>query len=257
MADTLTRLEAYPFDSRFDGYDEYGYPVFDRSVGSHVLQETFAKFFSDGVFPNPGDNLLIKRGASGMSIDICPGAGIINGGIGGIFSDDPLHIVLDNAEDFRGSRIFSVFLRYDNNIEHRSLYIHVVDQIADKPAEPENLPSVKEIRLGYVKIPTNATSMKDAQIVDERGTQVCPYAAPFERIDLSDVINDARDKAIEQLEQLRRMILEYMQFVDQSLYPGSASYLESQINQIFVQLETIPGEATHQDVLDGIALIGA
>ena len=58
---SLTRVDSFPFDSRADGYDADGYPVYDRAVGASLLRSTFAKFFSDGVFPSPGDALQIAK----------------------------------------------------------------------------------------------------------------------------------------------------------------------------------------------------
>ena len=120
---TLARVESFPFDSRADGYDADGYPVYDRAVGATLLRSTFAKFFSDGVFPSPGTALQISKG-SGLTVTIDPGVFIINGAMGGYLTDAH-SVTLDTAAP-QGNVAYGIMLRYDENEQYRSCYIRVV-----------------------------------------------------------------------------------------------------------------------------------
>lgn len=234
MADQLIRLDSYPFDSNTPTtYDERGYPIFDRGITSRILAACWKQFFSDGVFASPSTNLQITRG-TGFSINIANGIGIIEGHMGGVFDTDGRGLDIKLTDSVRGTMVYSIMLRYDNNNEYRSNWIRVVEGAS--PATPEIAPSVKEFRLGYVTIPSNATSIEDAIITDERGTSVCPYAAPFEEIDIADVIGEAQRQAQVQLDYLANYITENKQYIDAAISGELAGEILSKINEVSEKL---------------------
>lgn len=235
-----TRMQSFPFDSKFDGYDSDGYPVYDRAVGASLLRETFKKFFSNGVFPSPGDALQIGKGDSGLTVTVNPGIAIINGSMGGIEGDDPLTLTLD-TEAPKGNIAYAIMLRYDNTNERRSLYFNVVRGDASSTPQPPTpdttTPGVYEIRLGYVTVPSNATDLTDATVTNEKGLDACPFAAPFEKIDMSGVTADARASASTALENLQAYIQTNMEFIDSAIDGTTAGNLQSQINSLKQQLD--------------------
>lgn len=253
----MTRMQSFPFDSKADGYDADGYPVYDRAVGASMLRSTFAKFFSNGVFPSPGDALQIGKGASGLTVTIQPGIAIIDGAMGGVEGDDPITLTLDTAAP-QGNVCYGIMLRYDNTDDKRSLYFNVVrgDAAAEPspPAPDQSSPEVFELRLGYAVLQSNATDMSAATVVNEKGLEVCPYAAPFMEVDLSQVVSDAKNQASEiladytkaieddmrlfndnvreDLQELADYIERNKDFVDSALDDTTAGYLQEQINAI-------------------------
>lgn len=228
MADQLIRLDSYPFDSNLPTqYDELGYPVFDRGITSHILAACWKQFFSNGIFAAPATNLQITRG-TGFSINIAKGIGIIDGHMGGVFNDDGMNIQL--TTEARGTKTYSIMLRYDNNNEYRSNWIRVVEGAS--VAEPETAPNVKEYRLGHVIIPTNSESIEAATIVDERGTSVCPYVAPFEEIDLSEVVSEAKRQANIELTDLASFIDRNVALIQSAIDGTVAGNLQNQIDII-------------------------
>ena len=230
---TLSRVESFPFDSRFDGYDEEGYPVYDRAVGASMLRETFEKFFSDGVFPSPGDALQISKG-SGLTVTIKPGVFIIRGAMGGYLTDAH-SLTLDTAAP-QGNVCYGVMLRYDENEQHRSCYLRVVRGDAasspQPPAPDQSTPGVMEYRLGYVTVPTGATDLSSATVTNEKGLDVCPYAAPFEDIDLSKVVHDAQVQASESLNTFMAFLQKNWDLVNSAIDGTTAGNLQSQINEL-------------------------
>lgn len=236
---TLSRVESFPFDSRSDGYDADGYPVYDRAVGASMLRATFEKFFSDGVFPSPGNALQISKG-SGLTVTIQPGIFIINGAMGGYLTDAH-SLTLDTAAP-QGNVCYGIMLRYDETEQYRSCYVRVVrGDAASTPQPPEpdqTTPGVMEYRLGYVKVPSGATDLTSATVTNEKGLSVCPYAAPFEEIDMSEVTADARNAANEALTQLLAYFDQYRDMVDAAIDETLAGQLQEQISQLKEQVES-------------------
>ncbi len=225
----LTRLESFPFDSRFDGYDDEGYPVYDRAVGARMLRSAFAQFFSDGVFATPSDAWLIEKG-EGLSVTVRPGTAVIKGAVGAVLGD-AAPVKLDDGPTV-GTACYGVFVRYDGNDEFRSLYIRTArgDYGADPaPPEPESGAEVRELRIGHVTVPSNSTDLSGATIVMEKGSSVCPYAAPFEEIDVAGVLDHVRKQAGEELASAAAYVAGNIALIQSALDETTAGYLDGRV----------------------------
>lgn len=257
MTDRLTLLEAYPFDSKFAGYDSEGYPVYDRAVDASWLREALSKIFTDGIFPDDAYALQISPGTSGLTASVSAGIAIIGGAIGG-WRDDPRTVELLSAAP-QGDVICSILLRYDNNEDFRSIYLVVREGVvgAVEPPAPVEAPSVKELRLGYVKVPSGATDLTEATIVDERGTDVCPYATPFERLDLSAIFDSVRAESDAMLGELGESIDANLALLESALDETTAGHLQNQINDLPTKADVDSAVSTYvssqKDVEGGIA----
>lgn len=233
----IARLESFPFDSKADGYDADGYPVYDRAVGARMLRKTFEQFFKDGVFGTPADALQIAKGDGGLYIKVKPGIFIIKGAMGGVVEDD-LPILLDTAAP-QGNTAYGVMLHYDETDTAntgRSLSIRVVRGDASAspqpPAPEQSSPGVHEYRLGYVTVPSGATDLSAAVVTNEKGMSTCPYAAPFDEIDLSEVVEDARNQAQEVTDAFLVYAQHYYDLVASAIDDTTAGYLMEMINNI-------------------------
>lgn len=246
---TLSRVESFPFDSRADGYDEEGYPVYDRAVGASMLRATFEKFFSDGVFPSPGNALQISKG-SGLTVTVQPGIFIIRGAMGGYLTD--AHSITLDTSAPQGNVCYGVMLRYDETEQYRSCYLRVVrGDAASSPQPPDpdqSTPGVMEYRLGYVTVPTGSTDLTSATVTNEKGLEVCPYAAPFEKIDMSVVTADAMASASEALQSLLSYFEAYRGAIDAALSDEEATYLQQQINSILESMDNVDLEGSVDNV---------
>lgn len=233
MSDQLTRLESFPFTSIYTGYDKTGRPVYDRAVGSKMLRQAFRQFFMDGVFPQPANNLMITKGAQ-YDVVIQRGEAIIDGGFGGVVDPEGMTLTLTN-EPPRGDTTFSIFVRLDDNFDKRSLYFRVAQTVGNDPAEPEFVEGVvKELRLGYVTLPSNAQSIEEGTIHNEKGTEVCPYASSFEKIDISAILADVMQQAQCAYDRLVELIRANMDFVNSLLDDTVAGNLQAQINDLAI-----------------------
>ena len=236
MADTMKRLESFPFDSRADGYDDDGYPIYDRAVGASYLRSAFKEFFTDGVFPKPVDALRIDKADSGIAVTVAPGNCIIDGGIGGVPLDgDPVKITLSDSAP-QGNTCYGIFLRLDDRDDYRSIYLRVAQGATGaNPAPPEpdrTTVGVYEYRLGYVTVPNGATDMTGAMVHNEKGQAVCPYAAPFEDLDISNIVEDAQEQAETAMTQLLAEYEKYKGVIDSALDDSTATYLQQQITAL-------------------------
>lgn len=247
----MVRLESFPFDSKADGYDADGYPVYDRAVGATMLRETFAKFFSNGVFPNPGDAFKIDK-SEGLNVTVAPGIGIINGAMGGVLDGTPVSLTIDTQPP-QGNTCYGIMLRFDATdsfADSRSLLLNVVRGDASSspqpPAPDHSTPGVYELRLGYVTVPSGALNLDGATVTNEKGLAVCPFAAPFEDLDVSvviadaeiaarDIVNQFQNMSNTMLDELQQDVDSYLGLLESALDETTAGYLQEQINNISVE----------------------
>ena len=234
-------LDAFPFDSSPNLVTtEQGYRRGDRAVDAWTMQRTFAQFFSDGVFGTPADAFQIAKASSGLAVTIQPGMAVIQGAMGGIKeSDGALTVTLDTAAA-AGNVCYGIMLRYDNNSDVRSLGIRAVKGVAGSnpqpPAPDTTSAGVMELRLGYVTVPNGATDLSNATVTNEKGLDACPYAAPFEEIDMSAVTADARASANEALTELLAYFESNREAIDAALSGEEATHLQQQITALQEQL---------------------
>lgn len=264
-------LESFPFDSSPDlTYDDNGDPRYDRAVGARVLRDTFAKFFSDGVFPNPGTALQISKG-DGLKVNVGAGVCIIKGAMGGLYDDSV--VTLDSAAP-QGNIAYGLMLRYDNNRYDdgtgQAIYLRVVkgDAASDpQPPEPDRTtPGVYELRLGYVVVRNGATSVQAADVHNEKGEDICPFAAPFEELDTDAVVGEFRGKlqdAFSQYQTSGQKALtdllayydRYREMVEKAVGGTLAGDLQNQINELKKQslnlADAVDGTTIAYDVPTG------
>lgn len=233
------RVESFPFDSKADGYDADGYPVYDRAVGALTLRTVFKQFFTDGVFGTPADALQISKGDGGLKVNVAPGVFIIRGAMARVGDgDEPVTLTLSDTPP-QGNVAYGIMLHYDENDTEsigRSLSLVVVAGEASSspqpPAPDQSTPGIYEYRLGYVTVPSGATDLSAAVVTNEKGTGTCPYAAPFDEIDLSEIVEDARNQAQEVTDALLVYAQQYYDLVASAIDDTTAGYLMEMINNI-------------------------
>lgn len=256
LPEGVTLVDAFPFDSNPELItDVNGYLRGDRSVDAWTMQRVFRQFFSDGVFGTPSDALQISKGTSGLTVTIEPGMFVIQGGMGGVKeSDGALTLTLDTGAA-AGNLCYGIMLRYDNNPDMRGLGFRVVKGTAGaspQPPEPDQTSeSVMEYRLGYVEVPNGATDLSGATVHNEKGTSVCPYAAPFVPLDVSSIVADARAGALEAMQSLLAYFETYRDTIDAALSDEEATYLQQQINELEEQI----GNTDLSDQVDGKTVV--
>ena len=243
---TLTRLESFPFDSRYDGYDDEGYPVYDRAVGAKTMRGVFAHFFSDGVFSDTTYPFRLTKAASGLAVTVNPGVIIINGGWGILPEATTLTFATGTTA---GVIKYAVFARYDNNDEHRTLYLRT-DASSAGGAVPEPVTTeanVVEYRIGYITVPSNASDLSGATVINEVGTSMCPYAVPLFDINPAEVLEDLKQDAQAAYDT-------YYALLASSIDDTTAGNLQNQISENASRIATLEENQFTQESIDAQAL---
>lgn len=237
MAEYAQRMESFPFDSSPDvDYDEDGYPIYDRAVGAEAMRRTFAKYFSDGVFPNPAEEMEVSAGDSGLTVKVAPGTCIIKGSMGTLLDE----VVLTLDTEVQGNTVYGIMAAFDNNEDRRSVYLRVAKGVpgSNMPPDPDrSTPNIYEYRIADVSLATGATSVSAANITNNKGTSVWPYAAPFEEIDVEAVVRDAKAAAQEAYESFVEYLDENMDFIKDAIDGTTAGNLQNQIDAVKEELE--------------------
>lgn len=243
MAEYAQRMESFPFDSSPDvEYDEDGYPIYDRAVGAEAMRRTFEKYFSDGVFPNPAEEMQVSAGDSGLTVKVSPGTCIIKGSMGTLLEE--VTLTLDTA--VQGNTVYGVMAAFDNNEDRRSVYLRVAKGTpgTNEPPEPDRTtPNIYEYRIADVTLNSGATSVSAANVTNNKGTKVWPYAAPFVELDVSAIVLDARAEADEivkkldedantSLENVQKFISDNMELIESAIDGTVAGHLQQQIDDL-------------------------
>ena len=220
-----------------------------------MLRQTFAQFFTNGVFGNPGTTLELSKG-EGLKVNVAQGLAIINGAMGAV-PEGGLTVPLTDESPTVGTYAYGVFLRYDENSDKRSCYLTVRKGDAGPtptPPDPDRTsPGIWEMRLGYIIVPTGATNLSDATIKNEKGLDVCPFAAPFEEIDTSAIINDVKNASEEEYREFVAYLEKNMEFIQSAIDGTTAGNLQNQIDQLKEEVESFDLSDSVDDVTIGFS----
>ena len=215
-------MKSFPWTSTADGLDDDGFPKYDRASTAEDLQEIYAKFFSSGVYAEPGDSFSAVAG-SGMGVSVKPGGCVINGTFGMELEERPLVI---QAADPSNPRKDTVVLRWNKNVEARSIDLYVLrgTPAADpqRPALTRNA-SVYELGIADVLVPAGASSVQQQYIADTRADgSRCGYVAPLMEFDASDLYKQLQDQVDRNIEVIQAAVDDALWNV---VYPVGSVYM--------------------------------
>ncbi len=222
-------MRSLPFDSQISGYDDEGYPIYDRAADSSQLAALFKEYFTNGIFTNPSTSFQVIPSDNNMSVVVKAGAGNING----YFCDeDTDRTLVVQASDTTYDRIDRVVLRLNLNVSVRSIDLYVLQGIgASSPTAPEltRNSSIYELCLAEIYIPKNTTSISVSRITDTRlDTNKCGVVQQtIQTIDTSSIFT-----------QYQAALDEYLDIVASTLDETIAVNLQNQINSVNEDLTT-------------------
>ena len=151
-------MEAYPFQSKFTGYDEAGNPQYDRAVGADFLRSREKLYYKNGVFANPADNFQVVAG-SGMQVSVKPGSCFIEGVTG--IEKNSTALTIEPAEELI-NRIDIVVLRCD----FVNRWIELV--VKKGTTELTRTSDIYELELAEITVAKMATAIDQSAISDKR-----------------------------------------------------------------------------------------
>lgn len=199
-------MKSFPWTSTADGLGGDGFPNYDRASTAEDLQEIYSKFFTNGVYADPGDTFAVVA-VSGMGVNVKPGGCLINGTFGIELEERPLVI---QASDPSNPRKDTVVLRWNKNVEARSIDLYVVQGApADDPQRPAltRNESVYEIGIADVLIPAGASSIQQQYIADTRPDESrCGYVTPLMEFDATGLYEQIQAQVDANLELIQAAI---------------------------------------------------
>ena len=164
----------------------------DRKYSADDLSDFFIKLISDGVFPNPSDNLKVVAN-SGLTVTVKAGIGFIKAKYVNNTSDYDLTL---DAADTDNPRIDRIVLRLSTT--NRNITLNILK--GTPAAEPEapsltRTSTVYELCLASIAVAANATEIATADITDTRGnSSLCGYVyGLIQQIDTTDLFNQYND----------------------------------------------------------------
>ena len=215
---------SWPWDSLIEGFDdETGFPKYDRRYTAEELREVLKTFFSNGVFTEQANAFAVTAG-DGMQAIVSPGRCFIQGDVGVEDSARTMAFAAATSQP----RYDTIVLRWDNNIDARSIDLYVKQGVAsDKPVRPTLTrgETVWELGLCDIYIPSGTTSISQDRITDTRLDNArCGSVHPFQTIDTSTFfrqIQAAVDRAVELAEAA----------IDGTLYGQLENQLEEKVDK--------------------------
>lgn len=160
----------------------------DRKYDADDISNYFVKLISNGVFPNPSNNLQVVA-KSGMTVTVKAGFGFINAKYANLTSDYDLTL---DAADTTNPRIDRIVLRLDSTNRQFALTI-IKGEAAAEPVAPDivRTSTIYDLCLAQIAVAANATAITTADITDKRGNSaLCGYVyGLIDQIDTTDLFD--------------------------------------------------------------------
>jgi hypothetical protein len=158
----------------------------DRLYSASNFAEYFATFISNGVFPNPSDNLQVISN-NDMTVTVQAGKAWINGYI--LINDDDYILEIEPADGVL-NRIDRIVARYD--VVDREIRLEVKKgQFSSNPVAPnlQRDADAYELALADIYVAKGAVSIAQANITDLRfNTELCGIVkGTVDQIDTTDL----------------------------------------------------------------------
>lgn len=162
----------------------------DRKYNAEQMTMYFKGLVSDGVFANVGDQFLITP-AGDLTVNVGSGRALVKTHW---LENDAVYPLNFGAASVEYDRRDGIFLRCDLSENSREISILVKKGTPaaspTTPAVETETEYVKELRIGYVRIRANATTISQSDIVMEIGSSVCPWVTGLiEQVDISELFN--------------------------------------------------------------------
>ncbi len=216
--------KSFPFESKNIGTPDL--PEWDRAITAQDERDFNKLCWTNGVFPNPVNGLLVVSNG-GMRVEINPGGAHLEGAR--FWENSPRQLTL-SAASASLPRIDRVVLRFDTSENKRNIEIYLKEGVAATNPSPQDIirqQNYYEIVLADIYIPSGAKEITNINIVDQRANpELCGFvlpAIPYEK----------------QSQDLWLQLKEGVNLVRSALDETTAGNLQSQINNVDEKLSPI------------------
>lgn len=162
---------SFPFDSINIGNEDE--PIWDRSISAQDERDFKKMCYTNGVFADRADGLLVSYD-SGLDIVVGTGGCMINGAVG--INKKEIKLTLDEGENVTRTDI--IVARYDDSTSKRNIDVYIKKGEPGKPKLTKSN-NIFEIQLAEITVPVGAKSIKSSNITDTRlDDNVCGMVLP-------------------------------------------------------------------------------
>lgn len=179
------------FNSELMGYDVEGMPVFDRAEDAEFFSKYFSQFISNGIFPNPSNNMqVLAVGEMKVKVDI--GVCYINGKMGWVEPAEAFEIEESDLQ----ARIDRIVARLDYATRDINLFVKK-GTASGNPVAPDIQRDydIYEIALADIRVNANVIEITQENITDLRlNTALCGIVAnQLQHVDTTTIFNQYQD----------------------------------------------------------------
>lgn len=189
---------SFPFDAVEDAYGEP-----DRVFYAEDFRRVFQAFFTNGLLPNPSDNLQVMSNGDGMSVMVMAGVAHVNGVTH--TDDEPTIFAIDTANaNYNRLDLIVVSL---NEPDRTCKLLYRPGIPSGNPQEPElrRTSDIWELKLAVITVRSGTQQITQADILDTRlNSEVCGIVEAIpDQVDTTTIFNQYKN-AWEQVEKTIR-----------------------------------------------------
>lgn len=187
----------------------------DRKYNADDMSMYFDKLISSGVYPNPSTNLQVVA-ATGMTVNVSPGRGIIN--CRWVNNDAAYPLEISQADAVL-DRVDAVIMKLDLSENVRDIHFEVKKGTAASNPQPPEMTRdeyVQEYCLATVRVEKLAESVSQINITDTRAnTNVCGWVTGLiQQVDTSSLFlqwQSAYEKWFSDMQELINTVIPIQQ----------------------------------------------
>lgn len=233
---------SFPFESKNTGSTSA--PVWDRAITAEMERDFNKSCWSNGVFAVPTNGLMVEA-QGGMNVQVNPGACHIEGARA---VEKNIRTIPIPKANTTMPTIHRVVIRFDTSESNRNIEIYLKEGIAATNPNPPELiqqPNLFELALADVRVPSNATSITNTDITDQRlNEEVCGMVVP--------AIPYQAETA-----ELWKQIKESIDLVNKAVEETIAGDLQKQINDNKTKITKLETDTTiSQETIDLFKSLG-
>ena len=236
-------MQGFPMDSHVtwtvDPDTGATMPEFDRAVTSEQLREYIKGVITNGVLPNPSNNLQVIAGTNGMTVLVNAGFCVIEGGL----AIEPNTRTLEvTSADSTYDRIDTVVARWDSNDATRRVDLHIVKGVpASHPVRPTltRNESIYELGLADVFVTKGIVTITNEKITDTRMESArCGICSSISEWDTTTIYQQVQADLKQFKSSEQTAFMEWFDQMKDQLTEDAAGHLQEEVDDINKKIHT-------------------
>ena len=214
-------------------------PEFDRAVTSEPLREYIKGVITNGVLPNPSNNLQVSAGTNGMTVLVNAGFCVIEGGL----AIEPNTRTLEvTSADSTYDRIDTVVARWDSNDATRRVDLHIVKGVpASNPVRPTltRNESIYELGLADVFVTKGVATITNEKITDTRMESArCGICSSISEWDTTTIYQQVQADLKQFKSSEQTAFMEWFDQMKDQLSEDAAGHLQEEVDDVNKKIHT-------------------